>query len=320
MGRSGGGILVFLVIGAAIMGFVAPVFLTIGNWMNIFNQSVVLMLVAIGMTFALMGGGIDLSVGSIAALVGATVAWLTGQADAPMWLALGAGALVGALLGALNGLVITRMKIPGFVTTLATMALLRGVLYVWTQGTPFVGYSNGAFWTLGGLSRIGWGLTVPEIVAAVVAVLGILTLRYTRFGRHLRAVGDNADVARLSGVGVKRIKVVSFVISGFTAGIVGILLTGRLGTVQPNMAMGMEIDALAAAIMGGAALSGGRGSVVGACLGALTLTVIENVINILDIPPVFETLVVGVVILTVISVDRLVSVYSARSRVAAASG
>lgn len=318
LSRPGGGIFVFLVIISTAMSLATPSFLTVGNWMNILNQSVFLMLLAIGMTYALMGGGIDLSVGSTAALVGAVVAWLTGQADFPLWLALFLGAISGVGLGTLNGLIITRLQIPDFVTTLAMMAFLRGVLYVWTEGTPFVGYSTGAFWTIGGLTRIGWGLTVPMVVTAAIAVVGIYSLRYARFGRHLRAVGDNPAIARLSGVNTKRIKVISFMVSGFAAGLVGIMLAGRFGTVQPNMAMGMEIEALAAAIMGGAALRGGKGSVLGACLGALTLTVIQNVINLLDVPPVFETVVVGGVILVVISVDRLVAVYGARGRAAAA--
>ncbi|KHQ50130.1 MULTISPECIES: ABC transporter permease [Mameliella] len=312
LNRPGVGIAVFLVLVSIAMSFVSPFFLTWLNWANILNQSAFLILLAVGMTVVLIGGGIDLSVGAIAALSGGVVAWLVSAIGFPLPLALLCGILAGTLLGLLNGLIITRLGIPDFVTTLATLALIRGILLVWTQGVPIIGYSSNGYMMLGGLRRLPYGLTVPEFITAFLVIAGILIMRFSRVSSHLRAVGENPEIARLSGVNITRIKLASYALSGFLAGVVGVLLAGRLGTVQPNMAAGMEIQALAAAIIGGAALSGGRGSLVGAAIGALTLVVIQNVINLTGIPPVFETFVIGSVILVVITFDRVSGIVSGR--------
>lgn len=316
--RPGVGIALFLVLISTAMSFVSPFFLTWLNWANILNQSAILMLLAIGMTVVLIGGGIDLSVGAIAALSGGVVGWLISSVGFPLPVALLCGVFAGVLLGIFNGLVITRLGIPDFVTTLATLALIRGILLVWTQGVPIIGYSSDFYMVLGGLRRLPYGLTVPEFITAALFVVGILIMRYSRVSSHLRAVGENPEIARLSGVNTARIKLGSYALSGLLAGVAGVLLAGRLGTVQPNMASGMEIQALAAAIIGGAALSGGRGSLTGAMIGALTLVVIQNAINLLGIPPVFETLVIGSVILLVITFDRLMSMLTERRSTAMA--
>lgn len=310
--RPGVGIALFLILVSFVMSFVSPFFMTWLNWANILNQSAFLMLVAVGMTVVLIGGGIDLSVGAIAAVSGGIVAWLISALGVPLPLAILAGVLAGTGIGAINGLIITRIGIPDFVTTLAMLALLRGILLVWTQGVPIIGYADSTFMTLGGLYRIKYGLTVPEFITFGLVLSGVLIMRFSRVSSHLRAVGENSDIARLSGVSVSRIKIASYMVSGFLAGVVGVLMAGRLGTVQPNMASGLEIEALAAAIIGGAALSGGRGSLLGAVVGALTLVVIQNVINLTGIAPVFETFVIGSVILVVITFDRLWSMFGSR--------
>jgi len=316
LARPGVGIALFLILASAAMSFVSPFFLTWLNWANILNQSALLVLLAMGMTVVLIGGGIDLSVGAIAALAGGVAAWLISAAGLPLALALLAGVLTGLLLGLVNGLIITVMRIPDFVATLATLALIRGVLVVITQGVPIVNFTTPSYSMLGGLTRLPLSLTIPEFVAAFVLLLGVFAMARLRVASHLKATGENAEVARLSGVNVRRIKIGSYAISGVLAGVVGVLLAGRLGTVQPNMASGMEVQALAAAIIGGAALTGGRGSLIGAALGALTLTVIQNIINLSGIPPVFETFVIGIVILFVIILERLPALLSGRLRTA----
>ncbi len=313
LNRPGIGILIFLVVISFVMSFISPFFLTWLNWANIFNQSAFLMLLAVGMTVVLIGGGIDLSVGAIAALSGGVVGILISELGVPLPLALLCGVLAGTAMGFLNGLIITRLGIPDFVTTLATLALIRGILLVWTQGVPIIGFSSNSYMMLGGLRRLPGGLTIPEFIVTFLVIVGLLLMRYSHVSGHLRATGENPEIARLSGVNIKRIKLASYALSGFLAGVVGVLLAGRFSTVMPNMASGMEIQALAAAIIGGAALSGGRGSLIGAVLGALTLVVIQNVINLSGIPPVFETLVVGAVILIVITFTRL-SEISSRQR------
>lgn len=313
LSRPGMGMVIFLVTASLVMSLKSPVFLTWLNWANILNQSALLVLLAMGMTIVLIGGGIDLSVGAIAALAGGATAVLISQAHWPLALAMAAGVLAGGLLGLLNGLIITRMKIPDFVTTLAMLALIRGVLFVLTQGVPVVNFSSPAYSKLGGLTRLPLKLTVPEFITAAVLILGVLILRHARVASHLKATGENADIARLSGVATGRIKLGIYMVSGLLAGITGVLLAGRLGTVQPAMASGMEVQALAAAIIGGAALNGGRGTLTGAALGALTLVVIQNIINLTGIPPVFETFVVGLVILAVITLDRLPALLSGKA-------
>ena len=305
LSRPGGGIAVFLVVVSIAMSFVSPFYLTWMNWANILNQSALLILLAMGMTVVLIGGGIDLSVGAIAALSGGVVAWLIAATGAPLWLALLAGVAVGLALGILNGLIITVMRIPDFVTTLAMLALLRGVLFVWTQGVPMVNFSDKEYMMLGGLTRLPLGLTVPEFITLGILIIGVLVMRYARVASHLKATGESPDVARLSGVDVARIKIGSYAVSGLLAGIAGVLMAGRFGTVQPSMASGIEVQALAAAIIGGAALKGGRGSLVGAAVGAIALVVIQNIINLSGVPPVFETLVIGSVILVVIIFERV---------------
>jgi ribose transport system permease protein len=314
--RPGAGIALFLIVVSLVMSMVSPVFLTWMNWSNMFNQASLLILLAMGMTIVLIGGGIDLSVGAIAALSGGVVAFLIATLGTPLWLALIAGILVGLALGLMNGLIITVMQIPDFVTTLAMMALIRGVLFVWTQGVPMINYSDKTYILLGGLTRLPLRLTVPEFITAAILGIGLLIMTYARVASHLKATGENPDVARLSGVNVAAIKIGTYAVSGLLAGIAGVLMAGKLGTVQPNMASGIEVQALAAAIIGGAALTGGRGSLLGAALGAITLVVIQNVINLLGVPPVFETFVIGMVILVVIILERLSAMASAGPRLA----
>ena len=294
------GIALFLIVVFVVMSFASPVFLTSINLLNILNQSAFLMILAAGMAIVLMGGGIDLSVGAIAGLVGGVAAWLIAETGTPLYGAILVGLVVALGLGTLNALIIIHLRIPDFIATLAMLGFVRGLLHVWTEGVPFINYSSNDFRILGGLFRLIGGITAPEVIAFFIIVGAILILLFTKFGRHLRATGDNPAIARLSGVNVIRTKYTIYIISGFLAGVVGILLAGRLMTVQANMGLGMEIKALAAAIMGGAVLTGGRGSILGAVLGALALTIIQNIINLFGIEPAWETLVVGAIILIVV--------------------
>jgi ribose transport system permease protein len=298
------GVAVFLIVVSAVMSFASPVFLTWTNWLNMLNQSSFAIILAIAMTVVLMGGGIDLSVGALAGLSAGVAAWLIATAELPLALALLLALALGTALGLVNAWIILRLRIPDFIATLAMMGFASGILYVWTAGVPFIGYTDSTYLLIGGLHRLAGSVTVPQVVTVVVAALCLALVKVTRFGRHLRATGENPDVARLSGVNVVRVKFAIYGVSGFLARLVGILLAGRLTTVQPNLGLGLEVNALAAAIMGGAALSGGRGSIVGAILGALTLTVIQNVINLLGVQPAWEKLCIGLIILAVTFIGR----------------
>jgi ribose transport system permease protein len=301
----GAGVAIFLLAVCVVMSVISPNFLTWLNFRNVMNQSVFTMILAVGMTVVLIGGGIDLSVGAVVGLTAGVSAWLIKTADLPLVLALLSGLVVGTLLGLVNAAIILRLRIPDFIATLAMLGFASGILYVWTNGVPFIGYAGPQYMLIGGLGRWFWWFTVPEAVAAVVIMLLAILVNLTRFGRHLRASGENAEVARLSGVNVERMKMTAYALSGFLAALVGVMLAGRLTTVQPNLGLGMELNALAAAIMGGTALSGGRGSIFGAVLGALTLTVIQNVINLLGVQPAWETFCVGWIIILVTMLSRL---------------
>jgi ribose transport system permease protein len=304
---SGGGTLVLLVVLSIVMAVSKSSFLTVDNWANILNQSVFAGILAVGMTIVLVSGGIDLSVGAVAGLTAGIVAWLMGHGVPAPWAFIDA-LLLGIGLGIINGLVITRLRVPDFIATLAMLGVARGVLFVWTQGVPFLDYETSAYRTIGGLDRIVWVITLPMLILAVIAIAATVLLRKSRFGSHLRASGSNAEGARLSGVSVDRVKISVYALSGALAALVGILLAGRLTTVEPTLGNGMELNAIAAAVLGGAALTGGRGSIPGAVIGAITLAVIQNSINLLGIEPAWETLIVGAVLLIAVVLDRVTSV------------
>jgi ribose transport system permease protein len=285
------------------MDVIIPEFIDPSNIYVIANQTVFVLLPTLGMTLVIIAGGIDLSVGSVLGLCGGVAAALIG-AGVPMAAAFLIAILCGGAIGAINGLVVTRLGVPDFVATLAMLGVARGALYVWTQGVPMLNYMSDTYSTIGGLSPLVWPLTIPVVVAIVLLLILAFTLRRTQFGVYLRATGSNADAATLSGINVRQIKLITYVVSGMLAAVTGVLLAGRLTTVHPDMGSGYELQAVAAAVMGGAVLSGGRGSFYGALIGALTLTVIQNVINILNLDSNWQDVIVGAIIIAAVLLDR----------------
>jgi ribose transport system permease protein len=315
--RPSAGVLVLLVALCLVMMTQSAAFLTLGNWSNIVNQMVFVLLLTIGMTVVLITGGIDLSVGSVMGLCGGVTASLL-LAGVPVGAALVLGVVAGAGLGLVNGLLVTRLGLPDFVATLAMLGIARGLLFLWTNGVPFIGYMTPEYRLLGGLERPFGGFTVPIILAVVVSLLSAALLRYTAIGRHAYGVGSNPDGARLSGVPVARIRVYAYVFSGVMAGLAGVVLAGRTTTVAPTMGIGYEVQAIAAAVIGGAALTGGRGRVLGAVIGALLLTVTANAINIAGVSSTWQQVVTGSVLLLAVILDRVTTMLRTRSLVVAA--
>jgi ribose transport system permease protein len=303
IGRPGAGIFLFLVVLILVMSLFTPQMVSEGNLSGILNQLVFILIPTLGMTIVIIAGGIDLSVGSVLGLSGGVAAFLL-AAGVPMPIAFAAALLAGAAIGAVNGLVITRLKVPDFVATLAMLGVGRGLLYVWTNGIPFRDYMSDAYYAIGGLRMVVFRLTVPFFVALVLLLVLTFILRRTFLGAHFRATGSNPEAAKLSGIRPDRIKMMAYIASGALAAVTGVMLAGRLTTVHPAMGAGYELDVIAAAVMGGAALSGGRGSFWGALVGALTLTVIQNAINILNVDPTWENVIVGGIILFAVLVDR----------------
>lgn len=306
-----GGITLFLVVLSAIMATQKSSFLTVSNWSGIVGQIVVIMILTIGMTLVLIGGGIDLSVGAVLGLTGGFLAWQMNH-NVPLALAFASTLGAGLLLGLVNGILITKLRIPPFVATLAMLGAASGLLLVWTTGIPFLVNVGNTYSTIAGLNNIAWQITVPMIIVVVLAVAAGGLLRFTRFGRHLRATGSSEETARLSGVDVEVVKLSMYALSGLLAALGAILLVGRLSTVEPTTGADYEITAIAAAVMGGAALTGGRGSILGALIGALTLSVIQNVINLVNINTAWDTLITGVIILLAVMFNRLTSWLAAR--------
>jgi ribose transport system permease protein len=298
LGRELRAVWMLLVVGLALF-IASPYFLTSGNLMAIVMAASVTALLAIGQTFVIVLGEIDLSVGS---LLGFS-AVITAIALPHLGLAVGllVGVVAGGLAGLINGLLVTKVNMPSFIATLASMSILSGLTLYITQGNPR-GVSSDGFKSIGQ----GHILAVPSpiwILLLCAVVFGIVLAR-TRFGRQVYATGDNFEAARLSGMSVDRVKIAAFVISGVLAAIAGFILTARLGTAQPTAGKGLELTAIAAVIIGGTSLTGGRGAVIGTVIGALLLGTIDNGLNLLNVSPFLQDVVKGAVILFAVFIDR----------------
>jgi ribose transport system permease protein len=303
LARPSSGVIALLVLVCVAMTFASSSFMTVSNWQNIINQMVYVTILAIGLTVVLIAGGIDLSVGSVLGLCAGIMATLVN--DYVIFIqAFILTLLAGAAIGLINGLMITKLGLPDFVATLATLGIGSGLLFLWTGGVPFIGYMYSTYDVVGGETKLVGPFGFPVVAALVVALLASVMLRFTAFGRHLYAIGSNRNAARLSGVNVDRIKIGAYVVSGTLAALTGILLAGQTTTVAPTMGAGYEIQAIAAAVIGGAALSGGRGRVFGAVLGALTLTIASNIINLLGINATWQDVIIGGILLLAVVLDR----------------
>lgn len=313
------GVAALLVAATVVMAFVSPSFISFGNWANIANQMVFVLLLALGMTVVLIVRGIDLSVGSVMGLSAGVAAYLITQ-GLILPLALLAGIACGVVCGFLNALMITKLGLPDFVATLAMMGVARGVLFLWTKGTPFTNYMTPDYNFVGGLAKIMGFLSFPILVALLMWVLVSVLLRRTILGRHFYAVGGSPEAAKLSGVPVARVQAYAYMLSGGIAGLAGVILAGRTTNVAPTMGTGYEILAIAAAIIGGAALAGGRGRAFGAVLGALTLTLTTNAMNIAGISSDWQQVATGLILTLAILLDRLTAHFKERQTKAALQG
>jgi len=275
-------------------------FLTASNLSNIALQSSLVAIITIGMTMVMLTAGIDLSVGSVAALSGTICAGMMTRNSLPILVSILIGIGVGVIVGLINGGLIVFGNIPPFVTTLATLGVARGLTLVYTEGRPISGFER-AFTDLG-TQNIG-PLPMPVLIWLVLLLIIFLVLRYTRFGLYIYAIGGNEETARLAGIRVRLIKILVYAISGAFASVSGILLTARLWSAQPQMAVGIELDAIAAAVLGGVSLFGGVGSVIGASIGALIIGALGNGLNLLRIPSYHQQVIKGLVFILAAALD-----------------
>ncbi|WP_047673457.1 ribose ABC transporter permease [Paenibacillus sp. V4I9] len=294
------GSLLGLVLIVVILSVVNGDFLTVGNIFNVLRQISINALIAFGMTFVILTGGIDLSVGSILALSSAFTAGLMAS-GMNTWLAVGIGLIGGLVMGAINGLLITKGKVAPFIATLATMTVFRGLTLVYTQGRPITGFKED-FALLGK----GYFLQIPMPIIWMVIAFAVLyiILKHTTFGRRVYALGSNEEATWLSGINTSKVKILVYSISGLLAAISGIILTSRLNSAQPTAGGAFELDAIAAVVLGGTSLSGGRGWIVGTLIGAMIIGVLDNGLNLLNVSSFYQQVVKGVVILIAVLLDR----------------
>ncbi|HET8801491.1 MAG TPA: ABC transporter permease [Marinobacter sp.] len=293
--------LIALTVLLVISSLASEYFLDLRNLTNIARQVSYTGIIAIGVTFVIIGSGIDLSVGSMVALVGVVLVHTINQFADPVQgiiIGLSMAVLSGALFGLINGALVTWGRITPFIATLATMSIYRSLALYFSEAGEMVS-TNALFPEIGGGYALG--LPIPVWTFLIIAVLAHILLAHTPFGRHLCAVGSSAQVARYSGIRVQRIILVTFVIAGACVGVSSIMLASRLNSISPSDAgVFYELDAIAAVVIGGTALAGGRGSIWGTVLGALILGVINNMLNMLGISPYLQGLVKGGVILVAV--------------------
>lgn len=299
-------VVIFFIV-AAIATMLSSNFLTVGNISNLFQQAAVVGIVAVGMTFVILTGNIDLSVGSVVALSGMIVASLLAQGHDP-FIAVVLTLLVGVCCGAAMGGLTAFAKVPSFIVSLAGLVSFRGITYLISEGTPIGGLPAG-FGALGSfMVPILPGVNFPlmGIIFIVVCILAAIVLRYTVFGEYVFATGGNPEAARLSGVPTGLMVTAVFAVSGFMAAAGGILLTSRLRIGQPTAAQGLELDAIAAVVLGGTSLFGGRGSILGTFFAVMLLQVLRNVFNLLGLGSFYQMTVTGVIIVAAILLNRLI--------------
>jgi len=282
---------------------ISPNFLTVDNLLNILRQTSINAIIAMGMTFVILTAGIDLSVGSILAFAGAVCASLI-AADTPLIIALITTLFIGGALGAMSGSIVAYFGVQAFIATLVGMTMIRGAVLVFSDGRPI---STGNFDVANAFYEIGGGyiagIPIPVIIAAFVFLVCWYVLNHTQIGRYTYAIGGNENVAKLSGVNVARVKVIVYAISGTLAALAGIILTARLESAQPTAGMAYELDAIAAVVLGGTSLAGGRGRITGTLIGALIIGVLNNALNILDVSSYFQMIAKGAVILLAVVLD-----------------
>jgi len=295
------GILAILLLGALIFSFTVPSFFSVDNAISGIGLSAAInTIVAIGLTYVIITGGIDLSVGSTAALSAVIGADLM-QRGLPAVLAVVAALAVGAVAGLVNGLLVTRVQLAPFIVTLGTMTFYRGLALSYTNGQPILSLPDNFKNVLGGNIA---GFPIPLLVALLLVGAFTLLLKFTKTGQYILAIGGNAEAVRLSGINTSRYITLTYVISGVLAAFAALVLIAQLGAAEPILGSGWELSAIAASVVGGTSLSGGKGNVVGALLGALLLSMLQNVLTLLGVQAFYQLLATGLIIIGAMVIDR----------------
>ncbi len=291
-----------LVVMCVVLALLSEDFLTEENLMNVARQATVNAILALGMSFVIISAGIDLSVGSVLAFSGCILALALKQGCHPVVGVL-VGLAVGSACGTINGLIITRLRLPPFIATLGMMSMARGLGQIITGGYTISGLPD-QFKVLGSGYVFGDDIPVPVVILLVCAVLAHIVLTHTRLGRYTYAIGGNETAAYLSGINVRAYKTAIYMICGGFAGLAGVISTARVAAGLPTAGLGYELDAIAAVVIGGASLFGGEGTILGAITGALIIGVLKNGLNLMKVSEYWQTFTIGAVIVGAVTVER----------------
>jgi len=297
-----GGIFLALILVCVLFSAMTSRFLTGTNLSVILNQVSVNAILAFGVTFVIIAGGIDLSLGSLVAVCGVVVALLSQNNEFSLWIAVIGTLMAGLALGALNGIIVVLTKVPPFIVTLGTMTIGRGVALILSKGRP-ISDLNESLNFLG--SGDVFGIPIPILFLVVSYVTCHILLTKTIFGRYVKAIGGNEMASFVAGVRVDRIKLYVYMISGLFAALAGILLTARINTGQPNAGLGFELDAIAAVIIGGTSTRGGKGTITGTLLGVLFIGVINNGLDLINVSAYWQQVIMGGIIILAVVLDGL---------------
>lgn len=295
------GIFLALVLLALVFSILSPYFLTTVNFSNILIQSAITIVIASGATIVIASGGIDLSVGSVLCISGLLMA-MGIKADLPVWMSILIGLAGGVFIGMVNGVLIGVVKITPLIATLASLSVVRAIAYIITDARPIYGFPM-SFRTFG----TGYLLGIPYafILAVFMALFILLVIKRTRTGRYTLAIGGNEESARLSGVNVWQTKIAIYALAGLCASVGGLILTARLNAAEPLAGSGLEMEAIAAAVIGGASLAGGVASIPGTIIGAILMATLKNGLTLLSVQPYFQQLTIGIVIVVAVFLDKI---------------
>jgi len=295
------GLVAVMLVFCVVIAVVEPSFLSARSGVILARQISINAILAVGVTFVLLTGGVDLSLGSVVALTGVVAAHCAHPGQFPVIVPIGAGVLAGMLCGGANGLMVAWGRVAPFVVTLGMMATARGLAYVLSGGKPVSNLNSGFTW-LGSGDVLG--MPVPVIILVLMALGAHVSLRYTRSGRHLYATGGNERAAVASGIRVRRVKVGAYIVCGGMAGVAGVLLAARVTTGQPSAGVAYELDAIAAAVIGGTSLSGGIGGVGGTLLGALLIGILSSGLDTLNVSSYYQQIIKGLIIVGAVWLDQ----------------
>lgn len=284
-----------------IFAFFAPAFFSVDNLVNVALSISVIGILSVGMTFVILTGGIDLSIGSVIALAGVCAAILAAQTNSVL-IGFSAALLISIMSGAFNGFFTAYLKVPPFIVTLAVLTIARGLAFILSDGRSVGSLLDNFLW----LGRtIVFGLPLPVLLMLLTFAAGWFVLRKTRFGRYVYAIGGNAEASFLAGLNVKRLTFFVYLLNGFLVGLASIVLASRLGAGVPNVGSQYELDVIAAVVVGGTSLTGGRGSVVATFFGAIFIALLNNGLNLAGVDPYLQKIALGIVILIAVLADRI---------------